>query len=403
MSTAKAAETPPPNTEKSLSPSTAQNQNSTNDGTAVDLVDRKAEAPVNVSTAKVTVSSPFDLVGGLGDDGVRRALTNALVSMLIIGFLLVLLLLFMIGAGKLGRWCFSVYRYSEENSLREYVEGMKRSPGLEVVDKLIAGSLYDCAIMRPLTSRQLIRLEARVEEAASGFCLWTPLTQQACVRFTATTSRQMNGSDHAVPMSYHNASIDFVISLLDAPHVRIELEGSDLSTFDMSTGRMAAKRTFDSAARHWQEFAMTYQIGGKPQPAARFRSENAVLEFQETSIVIGTSITVIGELQRNAVGTLLLRPMLEDNSESPEPMKNEPWRTSWESPDIRHPSSWTSLAKARKPWLGKVWVSDDPSLLGPSHKHAKYEPTAAVKSKSSRGCSSQISEGFVHLISSSGQ
>jgi len=355
---------------------------------------------VNMSTEKATVSSPFDFVFALAGDKVHRALLDALVGMLITGFLLVLLLLFMIGAGKLGRRCFGVYRYSEKNSLREYVEGMKRAPGLDIVDKLIAGSVYDCAIMRPLASRQLIRLEARVEEAASGFCLWTPLTQQACVRFTATVSRQMNGSSQPVPMSYHNASIDFVISLLDAPHVRIELEGSDLSTFDMSTGRMEAKRTFDSAARHMQEFAMTYQIGGKPQPAARFRSENAVLEFQETSIVLGTSITVIGELQRNAVGTLLLRPALEDNTESPEPMKNAAWMTSWESPA---PSSWPSIAAAKKPWLGKVWVSDDPSLLGPKHKHAKYEPTTMVRSKASRECSSQISEGFVHLITSGGK
>merc|ERR1719446_1928867 len=133
---------------------------------------------------------------------------------------------------------------------------MRRSPGLEVVNHLIAGNANDSALMRPLASRQLIRLEAKVEEAASGFCLWTPLTQQACVRFAASVSRQLDGCSGSVPMANHCASIDFVISLLDAPHVRIEIEGVGLGTFDMSTGRTTAKRTFDSSARHWQEFAM---------------------------------------------------------------------------------------------------------------------------------------------------
>merc|ERR1719502_1332325 len=174
---------------------------------------------------------------------------DAAVPLLVVGFLVLLLLLFIVGAGRFSTWCFNLYRHSEENNLRKYVQNMRRSPGLEVVNQLIAGSVYDCAIMRPLASRQLIRLEAKVEEAASGFCLWTPLTQQACVRFAASVSRQLDGCSGSVPMANHCASIDFVISLLDAPHVRIEIEGIGLGTFDMSTGHTTAKRTFDSSAR----------------------------------------------------------------------------------------------------------------------------------------------------------
>lgn len=324
-------------------------------------------------------SSPLDVLATWQGSGESRSSLQAVFALFVVALFVVLLLLLLVGAGRFGRWCIRSWRYSEEKTLREHIVGMPRSPGMEVVNQLIAGSVYDCAIMRPLSSKQLIRLEARVEEAASGFCLWTPLTQQACVRYTATVSRQTQGASLSVPLSHQSSSIDFVVSVLDAPHVRIEIEGRDLSTFDMTTGRMSAKRTFDSAARHWQEFAMTYQIGGKAQPVSRFRSEHSVLEFQETAIVLGTSITVVGELQRNAVGTLLLRPCLEDRSENAEPATQEPsWKTSWESPDAQDSSSWSaiqgSLRTARKPWLGKVWVSDDPTLLGTSHKHAKYDP-----------------------------
>merc|ERR1719502_134949 len=130
---------------------------------------------------------------------------DAAVPLLVVGFLVLLLLLFIVGAGRFSTWCFNLYRHSEENNLRKYIEGMRRCPGLEVVNQLVAGSVYDCAIMRPLTSKQLIRLEARVEEAASGFCLWTPLTQQACVRYSATVSRKTKAGNLPVPMSYQCA------------------------------------------------------------------------------------------------------------------------------------------------------------------------------------------------------
>lgn len=352
---------------------------------------------------KMKWSSPLDVAVPVhGHREVQQESPTALLTLLAVAFWVVLLLLVLVGSCKLGSGCLSFYRYSEETALREHVQAMRRSPGQEVVDQLVAGSVHDCAIMRPLASRQLIRVEARVEEAASGVCLWTPLTQQACVRFNATVSRQVKGANLPVPMSYHCHHIDFVVSLLDAPHVRIEIEGRDLSTFDMSAGRMSAKRTFDSAAKHWKEFAMTYQIGGKSQPPARFRSEHAVLEFQETAIVLGTNITVIGELQRNSIGTLLLRPSVEDEKEE-EPLKQESWRTSWESAGlVKDSTAWasirSSLANSRKPWLGKVWISDDPTFLGAQHKHAKYE-----QGKPSRDCSSQLTDGIANLLTTGGE
>jgi len=322
-------------------------------------------------------------------------LHEPVIALLVGAFVVVVLFLFAMSMGRFWKWIYELFRHSEEKELREYVEGLHRSPGLEVVNQLVAGGVYDCAIMRPLASKQLLRLEARVEEAASGFCLWTPLTQQACVRFTAAVSRNVTGASLPAPMSYQCSSIDFVISLLDAPHVRIEIEGRDLSTFDMVAGRLSAKRTFDSAARHWQEFAMTHQISGNAQPPARFRSEHTVLEFQETAIVLGTSITVIGELQRNAVGTLLLRPCVDNAAEDSTTVKQESWMTSWETARVKEQSPWRSFRNAlRKPWFGKVWVSDDPTLLGANHKHSKYEP-----SKSSRDCSSSL----VNLLQPAGQ
>lgn len=320
---------------------------------------------------EVLTSPLFPVMHGLRGLAGRRSMLESLGALLCFGLCMAALLLMMVGMKKCMSWCIKKYTSADDRNLRQSVEAMSRTPGAEVVSQLIAGGLYDCAIMRPLSSKQMLRLEVRVEEAASGFCLWTPLTQQACVRYVATVSRQVAGSKLPVPVAHHSASIDFVVSLIDAPHVRIDIEGQDLSTFDMTAGRCSAQRTFQSAAQHWQDFVTTRQIGGKSRPSAQTMAKQAVLDFQETAIVLGSSVTVVGELHRNAVGTLTLRPLFEDPFETQVstklPSKQDTWRTSWEKHGCSDTSSKTSAtgrpAGSREPWMGKVWVTDDPALL----------------------------------------
>jgi hypothetical protein len=222
--------------------------------------------------------------------------------------------------------------------------------GPEVVNQLAAAKVYECAITRPLSSKQLLRLEARVEEAISGFCLWSPLTKRTCVHFVATVSRHVG--KRSVPLAYKTAGTDFIVSLLDAPHVRVEIQNQDVSTFDMLIGHCNHKRTHGSASQEWKGFLESNPVQTKTwKPSTKFAPQSELV-FQETAILLGAKVTVLGELHRNSVGTLVLCPWSENSNENNSEASTEQCKESQDA-----------VARTQKPWLGKVWISDDPSLL----------------------------------------
>jgi hypothetical protein len=254
----------------------------------------------------------------------------------------------------MSKWLWKAFRKllrtPEQQAIRDFVDTVAVTNGPEVVNQLAAAKVYECAITRPLSSKQLLRLEARVEEAISGFCLWSPLTQRACVHFVATVSRHFG--KRQVPLAYQTSGTDFIVSLLDAPHVRVEIQSQDVSTFDMLIGHCNHKRTRGSASQEWKGFLESNPVQTKTWKPSTKLAPQSELVFQETAILLGAKVTVLGELHRNSVGTLVLCPWSESSNES-----------SLEASTEQCKETQDALAQTQKPWLGKVWISDDPSLL----------------------------------------
>merc|ERR1719506_3178483 len=213
---------------------------------------------------------------------------------------------------------------------------------MEVQRRLPVSGGYDCHFSKPLSSSQLLRLEAYVDGPSSN-ALTSPLTGQACVLYSVAVSRQLHDGIHPAPVAFASGSIDFVISLKDAPHVRINLKAEELSLFDMRRGRRVERKTFAAAPDKWQDFILTHRAGTEWTTVAQMRSDSSSLEFQECTLLCGALATFIGELHRGSDGSLSLRPLRLDNLASDDfagmpPSsararhggQSERWRTSWE-------------------------------------------------------------------------
>jgi hypothetical protein len=182
---------------------------------------------------------------------------------------------------------------------------------------------------------------------------------------------------HPVPVAFASASVDFVISLRDAPQVRINLRGEDVSLFDVGKGRCVQRKSFAAAPEHWQDFILTHRAaapGNDWQTSSHLRSDGTLLEFQECALLVGVLATFVGELHRGADGALTLRP-LQIESHSPDISGThsfdlqERWRTSWECGGCeaanvasRPPSPRQGRDEA-KVHFEKVLASDDVRLL----------------------------------------
>jgi hypothetical protein len=171
--------------------------------------------------------------------------------------------------------------------------------------------------------------------------------------------------------------VDFVISLRDAPHMRINLLAQEVSLFDMCRGITVQRQAYAAAPERWQDFVLKHRAGTEWQTSAQMRADSSCLEFQECALICGTLVTFVGELHRGADGMLSLKPLQSDSLpqdilDTPETRPSsistsEQWRTSWECDgcDASNVASRPSTPRdhSEDSSFAKVLVSDDPSLL----------------------------------------
>mmetsp|Transcript_9932 Transcript_9932/g.21067 ORF Transcript_9932/g.21067 Transcript_9932/m.21067 type:complete len:591 (+) Transcript_9932:131-1903(+) len=259
-----------------------------------------------------------------------------------------------------------------DTSPRARVEALPLCSAVGVATRLPETRGYDCALPRPLSIPGLVRLQCRVDGPISDEPLQAPLTQQPCVMYTAVASRLVHGGVHPVTVAYAEMHTDFNVSLLDAmePPVQVQISGAEVSLFDMKGGSFLREASLAAAPDHWQEFLVERKASMKHLEM----TENVNLEFQECTLQIGASVTVVGELLRDSFGKLLLQPAQRQRPPSrslsgqpepaalpplpplhvPEATLREPWRTSWECGGL-------PIEKAEGEKM--VLLSDDPSLL----------------------------------------
>jgi hypothetical protein len=249
---------------------------------------------------------------------------------------------------------------------RTWVETVQTCTACDVDERLSSGTGYDIALARPLSSCHPVRLEARIEGPVDGKTLLSPLQQQPCVKFSAAVYRQERDGMRSHPVALHSGSLHFVASLIDAPHRRIEIIGDEVALFDMVDGYCSEKQTFASAPDHWRRFilAQLVDITGGSERAAP--GDEEMFEFRESALLVGSHVTLLGELRRDGIGRLHLHAWRARRQRL-----GEPEETPCEQSRCDDASSASS---------GKVLASDDPTLLRSSHQLFLQECTKYVHS-----------------------
>eukprot|EP00747_Dinoflagellata_sp_TGD_P197208 gnl/TRDRNA2_/TRDRNA2_68297_c0_seq1.p1 gnl/TRDRNA2_/TRDRNA2_68297_c0~~gnl/TRDRNA2_/TRDRNA2_68297_c0_seq1.p1 ORF type:complete len:606 (-),score=94.20 gnl/TRDRNA2_/TRDRNA2_68297_c0_seq1:102-1673(-) len=248
-------------------------------------------------------------------------------------------------------------------SVRQQVEALPTCSWTALHVHLPDAAGYDCAISCPVSSRCLVRLEAVVAGPVAGNSLNSPLTKQPCVLYSATVSKQLHGG-MSTPVAFAAETSKFRISPVDGQlqDQCILVEGEDVSLFGMQRGRLIQARTFSQAPENWQDFVMghgTAVTGVTLRTSSALRASTTALEFQECALLIGETVTLVGELHRSAGGVISLRPFISTKAEALHAAlaPQETWRTSWE---VSAPASGAMVSTDS---IDKVVVSDDPSLL----------------------------------------
>jgi hypothetical protein len=371
LGTDAAAEALPASTVAETLPSSTSNTLAPSISGALSTLNPMVQSSSNAHVDSVLATTGHPDVSVKDDSGFVARHSMLLLCLLVLLFMAMLGgCLACAGAGFLASFVWQ--RRLATSPIRTQVEELPLCRASEVLRRLPQTGSYDCNFSKPLSSCQLLRLEARIEGQATGCAVLTaPLTGQACVLYSAAVSRQLHDGIRPAPVAFASASTGFIISLKDSPQVRINVQAEDVSLFDMRRGRHVQRRTFASAPDKWQDFILMHRAGTEWQTSSQLRADSSSLEFQECALLCNTYATFVGELCRGADGALSLRPLQADSFEedlassaavrSRSAGLSERWRTSWECGISEANASAPEKTKGSD--FEKVLASDDPMLL----------------------------------------
>lgn len=194
---------------------------------------------------------------------------------------------------------------AEPITVRAYVTDLQVSSFADVQDLLVEMGGFDSTDSKPLKSGKVLRLQVRVEGPVGGKpVLKAPLSQQDCVFYRAAARC------HSEPpvVACTKKSEDFVVSLADAPWVKVDVEAQHAQFFDICQGKWSCQCALLEAPEHLQDFVYTCADTDPEKECetiSELRAGDPCADFQEVALHVGTIITLVGELHRSPDGRRL--------------------------------------------------------------------------------------------------
>lgn len=250
----------------------------------------------------------------------------------------------------------------------------------------------------PLSPGLLMRLQGRVV-AKPGASLNAPFSGRACVRYSASAAKVKHDDGvHPPPIAFHAAGNDFKLVLSDTPELVLTVQGRDVTLFNIASGQQKCEESFAEASEACRGFVLahllTHGCGASKGSASLaecvdLSSDATMIEFCECALLVDAEVTCIGEVVRERNGDLSLYPWQPQRQSLPPQQKKRttnmgaagpPWfdqASTWmqaarppEGAKDADASAVGPLAAAydglgrKQSLVGKVLVSDDPSLTG---------------------------------------
>eukprot|EP00928_Gymnodinium_smaydae_P031634 TRINITY_DN23159_c0_g1_i1.p1 TRINITY_DN23159_c0_g1~~TRINITY_DN23159_c0_g1_i1.p1 ORF type:complete len:552 (-),score=82.03 TRINITY_DN23159_c0_g1_i1:58-1713(-) len=326
--------------------------------------------------------------GGASDDVTTIWLGNLALSRHSLALcVLVVLLVVAVGTGAAAQspWlpCKKLRRVT---SVRHRTERLQVIDGSKILDMFGANTDSE-ALSQPMSPGMLMRIQGRIVAKPQN-ALVAPFSGRACVSYSASVAHRRLDGVHQPPMAFHSACTDFALELLDCPEVQLTVHGHDVSLFDMVGGSRLSEHSFATAPDSWRAFALSHLVTGASvgsadraagpgllvaasggAGAAGAAGAGGPLEFRECALLVGATVTCVGEVARDRFGHLGLFPW-RPPAPSPSPPAGAGRRLLASPASAVEMLSWEHLktdeiddSPSRDILAGQVMVSDDPTLL----------------------------------------
>jgi hypothetical protein len=147
-------------------------------------------------------------------------------------------------------------------------------------------------------------------------------------------------------VAHATANVGFTVRMLDPPYLQVQVNFDGGVLFDVVSSEHAELRRFRTAPMHWQQFALSQcrDDGATSLASSKFKmAADPILEFQECALLVGSRVALVGELTRQADGSLVMQSC-QSNEKNKRPRP-------------------ATRSSAQRSLVTKVFVSNDPQLL----------------------------------------
>eukprot|EP00930_Biecheleria_cincta_P096630 TRINITY_DN88449_c0_g1_i1.p1 TRINITY_DN88449_c0_g1~~TRINITY_DN88449_c0_g1_i1.p1 ORF type:complete len:426 (-),score=65.82 TRINITY_DN88449_c0_g1_i1:233-1510(-) len=161
-------------------------------------------------------------------------------------------------------------------------------------------SAYDCTLSKPKQMGQALRFRARIYgPVRSSDSLVGPVTQEPCVLYQATARRTTEAGGDGSVIGKRCESIDFIAKVENYPDLALTIRGEEVQMLAMESGYCKKAMTLSAASSS----CLAIVPHGE-----RMLPDDAEIDFEESALRIGEVVTFVGDLHRDAFGSLLLWP-----------------------------------------------------------------------------------------------
>jgi len=232
----------------------------------------------------------------------------------------------------------------KSSTIRSFVEQLGVSSALDIEVDRQPTTNNNQILSRPLSSGRLVRLEAKVEGTFDRSTISTPLTRRSCVMYSAIAKCQ----GESIAAARDAKQSDFIVSLVHAPWIKVLVASDDVVCFDMHSGIWRLSERLVDAPEILKAFVVENINPDCLAESPSSERDAKKLNFEESSLLVGSIITLVGKLCQSLGGQLVLQT----------------WQESGD--DIR---------KHDSIWYGKVLASDDSSLHRKASVGGRRRPT----------------------------
>lgn len=243
-----------------------------------------------------------------------------------------------------------------DTAIRSYIEDMPISSAFEVEAAFPSGgsSSSDCSFCDQDAPKVPVRIEVCIEGLLDRSVMQSPLARRDCVMYAAAAVRRGECS----PIAFSMKSADFVVSMADAPWVKILVEGADVLCFGMKAGFwQTSQKGLEKSPDNLREFVASQETSHLFKQAS-IAGNTKTVDFEETALLVGSTVTLAGTLSRGLGGQLCLQRWQADVSDtSCADLKGK------EAP-LKEPVVGTyGKETSQDPWMGKILACDDSAYL----------------------------------------